>query len=111
MGCLADLLQQVNGLTAPKIGFPETFALIADKILNETQLSANGKRYRINEIEFYLTGKAHPDPFTHQDKQQLTSCQWYFHKHGAKYRDGNYKGLDITFGTPFSISIAITLPF
>lgn len=70
---------------------------------------AKNKRYRIVEIEFYLVGGVHDDIFTHQDKQQLTSCQWltynlrdlsdrYFHRTGNQYRSGNYKGLDITFG-------------
>lgn len=59
---------------------------------------AKGKRFRIVEIEFYLVGGVHDDVFTHQDKQQMTSCQWYFHKTGGQYRSGNYKGLDITFG-------------
>jgi hypothetical protein len=92
--------------------FTRKFDTIADKLLNDvrpfrarltfaqTELVTQGKRYRLTEIEFYLVGGVHDDVFTHQDKQQLTCCQWYFHRTGTQYRSGNYKGLDITFGTP-----------
>lgn len=69
---------------------------------------AKNKHYRIIELEFYLIGGVHDDIFTHQDKQQLTSCQWYFHRTGNQYRSGNYKGLDLTFGT-HSLNIILTL--
>jgi len=38
------------------------------------------------------------DPFTHKDPLQQTCGQWYFHKIGAQYKGGTYKGLDLTFG-------------
>jgi hypothetical protein len=52
------------------------------------------------EIEFYLHGDDHPDPFTHGQALQRSSGRWYFHKSGESYRGGTYKGLDITFGPP-----------
>lgn len=83
----------------------EDFEEIAEQLLNSYVLSVfdNQKwtNYRICEIEFYLNSENHPDPYVHQDQQQLTINEWYFHKakpNGEKYKGGTFKGLDITFG-------------
>lgn len=77
--------------------FESTFNYYADKLINNSFLVINGHKYNIMEIEFYLTCKDHPDPFTHQDKDQSIPNKWYFHKKGKTYKQGTYKGLDITF--------------
>jgi hypothetical protein len=56
--------------------------------------------HRFVEIEFYYTDAIHADPFTHKDPLQKTNGQWYFHKIGAQYKGGTYKGLDVTCGSP-----------
>lgn len=61
-------------------------------------LNIRGNIRRICEVEFYFCGGAHDDTFTHCDEMQMLNGRWYFHKTGKKYRSGNYKGLDITFG-------------
>jgi len=58
----------------------------------------NGRKYRFAEMEFYFTSKNHDDPFTHKDETQQQCGLWYFHRTNGQYRDGNYKGLDITIG-------------
>ena len=75
------------------------FMMEADKILNTSLLVCNGANAVICEVEFYFSDEIHLDPFNHKDKDQLTNGCWYFHKkNGGKYSNGNYKGLDITFG-------------
>jgi len=58
----------------------------------------DNKKHRLVEVEFYFTCSKHNDPFTHGDKVQFTTGNWYFHKTGMNYRGGTYKGLDISIG-------------
>jgi hypothetical protein len=76
------------------------FQQIADRLLRRTILDVAGEPHELCEIEFYLHGEAHPDPFTHGQAIQRSSGRWYFHRSGESYRGGTYKGLDITFGPP-----------
>jgi hypothetical protein len=76
------------------------FQRIAEVLLLRTVLVVAGEAYEMCEIEFYLHGEGHPDPFTHGQALQRSSGRWYFHKSGDSYRGGTYKGLDITFGPP-----------
>ena len=75
-------------------------AQTADWLLNGCTLSVTGALHRLLEVEAYLNAPAwdHADPFTHGDEMQLTTRRWYFHRDGASYRGGTYKGVDITFG-------------
>jgi len=58
-----------------------------------------GKTYRILEVELYLTGPGHLDPFTHCSNVQKECGKWYFHRMGnGGYRSGSFKGLDISIG-------------
>lgn len=68
-------------------------ALISSKDLNGVM-----KYYRMCELELYLTDSSHPDPFTHCDDHQMTDQCWYFHRKGSSYKEGTFKGLDITLG-------------
>jgi hypothetical protein len=91
------LLQKPANLAAP--GATATwFDAIAEKLLNGVNLCAGGKTHRLVEIEFYLRAAEHPDPFTHGQALQLLCARWYFHRTGEAYRNGSFKGLDLTFG-------------
>lgn len=88
------------GLLNGQSGTPpaEWFNRIATLLLNESLLIVCGKPHRIREIEFYYNSKVHRDCFTHSTTQQLTTRHWYFHRAGKGYKNGSFKGLDITFG-------------
>lgn len=73
------------------------FDEIAQFVLNGCLLKTKEKTYSICEIEFYLTNNDHNDPYTHKKEEQKGFGGWYFHKHGGGYREGTFKGLDITF--------------
>lgn len=87
-------------LAAPKPGeaLLPWFRRIADVLLRRTALDVAGEAHELCEIEFYLHGEQHPDPFTHGQPIQRSSGRWYFHRSGESYRGGTYKGLDVTFG-------------
>jgi hypothetical protein len=89
-------------LTAPDSGesLLKWFQRIAEVLLRRTVLDVAGEAHELCEIEFYLHGEGHPDPFTHGQALQRSAGRWYFHKSGESYRGGTYKGLDITFGPP-----------
>lgn len=89
-------------LAAPKPGeaLLPWFQRIADRLLRRTIFEVAGEPHELCEIEFYLHGEQHPDPFTHGQALQRSSGRWYFHRSGESYRGGTYKGLDITFGPP-----------
>jgi len=78
--------------------YEATFARISNRLLNEVALVINGQPHRLAEIAYYYEGGNHHDTFTHCDPLQQTTANWYFHKSGATYKGGSYKGLDITFG-------------
>lgn len=70
----------------------------AQKFLNETVLIVDKKKFRIGEIEIYLYNSDHQDMYVHKDPLQMTKWNWYFHKRGKSFKEGTYKGLDITMG-------------
>ncbi|CAI2372106.1 unnamed protein product [Moneuplotes crassus] len=83
--------------------FEPIFYSIAEKILNGCGIVVKKDKdirvFRIIEIEFYLKHEEyHNDNFTHQDKDQMETLHWYFHKMGKNYKCASYKGLDISFG-------------
>lgn len=82
----------------PKRPDQKWFREIAKRLLGQTEFVVSGQSHRLREIEFYYTGEAHPDPFTHGDPLQKTQARWYFHRDEGAYRGGSFKGLDITFG-------------
>lgn len=94
---LQEILKQEN-LDMP-VNRNKTFGLMAEKLFNQYALFINYKPFRLTEIEFYYHHpEAHPDPFVHRDVLQREMGVWYFHKTGANYRSGTFKGMDITFG-------------
>jgi len=74
------------------------FARIAQCLLGSYRLRVAGSPCRLVEIEFYFDGEPHRDPFAHRHPEQATSGRWYFHRIGASYRGGSFKGVDLTFG-------------
>lgn len=61
----------------------------------QRSLVVNGNYCRIAEVEFYRS----PDPFIHGDQEQQMTCNcFYFHRKGGTYKNGTFKGLDITMG-------------
>ena len=72
--------------------------VIADKLLNKTILSTSNGDFRICEVEFYLYSDTHKDEYTHKSEIQKTKNKWYFHTRGASYREGTFKGMDMTWG-------------
>lgn len=74
------------------------FTNLANKFINEYSLCSSTGKYDILEIEFYYNSPGHPDPFVHCDDDQSAPNMWYFHKqNGKSYKEGTFRGLDITF--------------
>ena len=92
----------VLGTAAPTIvgdeAWIDVFANVA-RVLLASRLRVNDRSVDLCEIEFYLHGDDHPDPFVHRDPMQRSFGRWYFHRVGENYRGGTFKGLDITFGS------------
>lgn len=84
----------------PKFLLSNDFNKIANILLNKIHICTPKNAYQIVEIEFYYYDKInHPDPFVHCDDDQKIPNKWYFHKQNMKnYKEGTYKGVDITFG-------------
>ena len=77
---------------------PKDFQMLADTLINKTMIKTTHGNYCIREIEFYLFDNNHRDTHTHCSREQGTWGNWYFHKTGKGYREGTYRGLDITLG-------------
>jgi hypothetical protein len=96
-----EVLELLNIQEAPQLEasqFETHFDSIADGLLNNCILYINQIPHRLAEIEFYYYGHHHLDPFAHRDALQKTRGNWYFHKTNNRYREGTFKGIDITFG-------------
>lgn len=74
------------------------FRRLAALILGGATWHIGGQAHRFTEIEVYWNGPGHRDTFTHGDPMQREFGRWYFHRSGATYRGGSYKGLDIAVG-------------
>jgi hypothetical protein len=74
------------------------FRRLAALLLGEATWHIGGEPHRFTEIELYWNGPGHRDTFTHGDPMQQEFGRWYFHRSGASYRGGSYKGLDIAVG-------------
>jgi hypothetical protein len=76
-----------------------SFGHIAGKIINKSHLIINNKEHRICEIEFYVYCKKHLDNYVHKTDDQLNYGFFYFHRYkNGTYKEGTYKGVDITLG-------------
>lgn len=76
----------------------EWFTSIAERLILHSTLVVGDARYRFVEVEFYFYSDIHRDLFCRRSPGQLSICKWHFHRKGETYREGNYRGLDITFG-------------
>lgn len=79
----------------------EQFGNLAKYMFYEVHLCANGKNYRLMEIEFYVCNDQHKDIFTHCHSMQKKMLEWYFHRTSEKehsYKGGTFKGLDVSCG-------------
>jgi len=84
----------------PEPAYPAIFRAAAELVLNRATLHVAGRPHRVTELEVYWNGLQHADPFTHGDPMQQRRGAWYFHRAGARYRGGTYKGLDLAIGSP-----------
>jgi hypothetical protein len=79
--------------------YDHKFNIFAKEIMCNTILKINEKDHRIAEGEFYLYSSDHLDEFTHKDDQQSNPKHFYFHRFkNGTYKNGTFKGMDITFG-------------
>lgn len=97
-------------LTQPIGSYSSAFDTIARDFLTNYELSSNGERLRLMEIEFYWRGDEHPDGrpshhdiFAHGHPIQKDNFgKWYWHRQGQKpdaaFKGASYKGADVTFG-------------
>lgn len=84
----------------------EKLPVVADYLLNNTYLEliiplkiGERKFFKPIEIEMYLYSDDHLDEYVHQHPRQLSHSKWYFHRGNENsYKNGTYKGLDLTFG-------------
>lgn len=76
-------------LTIHEDKIDDSFARIANDLMNNWLLKIESKIYRITEIEFYYKSEFHNDAYTHGHEFQKVKEKWYFHG----------SGIDITFGT------------
>ncbi|MCB9766414.1 MAG: hypothetical protein H6739_41955 [Alphaproteobacteria bacterium] len=77
---------------------PDDFGRIAELLLNRAVLSVSRKPHRLVEIELYLNGPGHADPYAHGDPVQRHAGRWYLHRTAGGLRGGSFKGLDLTLG-------------
>jgi len=73
-------------------------AYLSDQLINHHNLKVGKKIYQLIEIEFYHKSSSHNDTFVHGDQEQLQNATWYYHRMRGGYKEGTYKGMDITFG-------------
>lgn len=92
------LLALVPAPEAPFDAYLPAFRAMAALLLNGATLRIAGAPHRLTEVEFYVDGHAHADPFAHGDAMQRRGGHWYFHRTGGEYRGGTYKGLDVAIG-------------
>ncbi|KAE8223378.1 hypothetical protein CF319_g3589 [Tilletia indica] len=86
---------------------PSQFPSLAQTLLTSYHLviqpaSTPPRRFILSDIEFYHSHPpTPPDPFAHAHETQVQSGTWYFHAagSGAGFKEGSYKGLDVTFGS------------
>lgn len=64
LSVLEALLLPVAELTSDQ-AVRQCLRKVADTLLNRLVLVINEQPYRLLEIEFYVTMKSHPDPYTH----------------------------------------------
>lgn len=98
LSCAAeDLVRKTDIQT--QFAIESWFGSLAEQLILRSSLVVRDVSYRILEVEFYYYSEIHRDPFCRRTEGQLDVGKWRFHRKGATYREGNYRGLDIAFGT------------
>ena len=100
-GGLPTLLAPLRAGLAATAGYAtrrEVLQKVAGALMNHWDLLVAGRRHRILELEAYVHGPAHADPYTHRDEGQEHCAAWYFHRKGGNYKGGSFKGLDLACG-------------
>ena len=92
----SDLLRKTPIQT--QFAIESWFGSMARELIFKSTLIAGGNQYQITEVEFYYYSDVHQDPFCRRTEAQLGIGKWCFHRKGKSYREGNYRGLDISFG-------------
>lgn len=88
-------------LSKNPIDYESIFWDFATFLMQNYRIKAKNDIYDFNEIEFYFNdGKNHIDSYTHSNPLQTKTYSWYVHR-GLNFsiKNGNRKGLDITFGS------------
>lgn len=67
----------------------DSFARIAEELMNKWIIMAGSNEYRIAELEFYYNSDSHPDWYSHKHELQKTREKWYFHPSGIDITCGN----------------------
>lgn len=86
-----------KGITPQQFYFGQA-RMLAQQILSRGVLEIAHRPYLILEMEFYIDGELHADPFCHHSSEQLRPGQFYFHRVGTGYRGGTRKGMDFSCG-------------
>lgn len=77
----------------------DKFKMFATYLLKQFKLKIGDAICSIEEVEIYYNSADHKDEYTHKNKDQLTNSMWYFHQYqNGSYKNGTYRGMDITFG-------------
>mmetsp|Transcript_24250 Transcript_24250/g.52789 ORF Transcript_24250/g.52789 Transcript_24250/m.52789 type:complete len:382 (-) Transcript_24250:134-1279(-) len=98
-GLKAVLLPISEGLALPSRSDQLSAVVDVGKaLLNDWDLVIAGKPHCVCELEVYLHGPSHADPYTHGDDGQRSPAAWYFHKKGKSFKSGTFKGLDLAAG-------------
>lgn len=95
---LAALRAVVPGPEGDFARWAACIAAVAEIVLRRADLCVGDARWRVTEVEGYVSAPGHPDPFTHADVAQNSLGRWYFHRTGGTHRGGTFKGVDLTFG-------------
>lgn len=74
------------------------FDSIAEILMRHAVIHSADRLYRLREIEFYLHSDNHPDPYVHCHPLQKEFGKIYVHRRGKSFREGTYRGSDLTFG-------------
>lgn len=88
----------------------ESTTQICEMLLKNSILLIAEIPHLICEVEVYVNKKGvHEDTFTHAHKDQRSSMGWYFHKRGSTFREGTYKGVDLTLGNGDNLAAGILI--
>jgi hypothetical protein len=96
-------------IAAPGPDLQRRISSLASFLLGGCTLVAGHRRFSLLEVELYLKGAPHDDPFAHGQAIQFHPARWYFHKTGSGYREASRKGLDVTCGREGSFAGGVLL--